>query len=243
MLAAGSGSRLRPLTLLRPKPLCPVGGTSLLDAAITRCAAIVREVAVNARYGVDAIVAAVGDRAHVSDERGYPEELGTGGAVAALAPWLDGRAVLVVNGDTWTTVDLAPLLDGWDGIRVRVLLHGTSTLAPGAGVVGSLVPAADVPTLPATPIGLSNGLWSRAAAEDRLDVLAGEGAFVACDTPADYLAANLAASGGACVVGEGAVVEGEVDRCVLWPGVHVRRGEHLVDAIRCTDRMTVLVRR
>ena len=233
---------MRPLTLLRPKPLCPVGGVSLLELAVARCAALVDDVAVNARYGVDAITGAVGGRVHVSDERGYPEELGTGGAVAALAPWLAGRAVLVVNGDTWTTVDLAPLLSGWDGERVRVLLHATATLDDGAGVVGSLVPAADVPRLPLAPIGLSNGLWARARREGRLEVLAGDGDFVACDTPADYLRANLTASGGASVIGHGAAVEGEVCRCVVWPGARVARGERLVDAIRCTDRMTVLVR-
>ena len=38
-LAAGAGLRLRPLTLLRPKPLCPVGDRTLLDWALESLAA------------------------------------------------------------------------------------------------------------------------------------------------------------------------------------------------------------
>jgi CTP:molybdopterin cytidylyltransferase MocA len=242
VLAAGSGSRLRPLTQLRPKALCPVAGVPLVDHALSRVAALTPDVAVNARYHVPALAEHVRGRAHLSDERDAPEELGTAGAVAALRGWLDGRGALVVNGDTWTTVDLAPLLDGWDGERVRVLLHGTADLRPGAGVVGSLVPAADVARLPVTPLGLSNGLWAPARAQGRLDVLSGDGLFASCDTPRDYLAANLLASGGTSVIGAGAVVDGDIERCVLWEGVTVRRGERLVEAIRCSDAMTVLVR-
>jgi NDP-sugar pyrophosphorylase family protein len=216
--------------------------------AIQRVAALVDDVAVNGRYDVPRLAAHVaaahGGRVHLSDERSYPEELGTGGAVGALRGWLHGRAVLVVNGDTWTDVDLAPLLDGWDGERVRVLVHGPpgTTLASVPGIVGSLVPAADARQLPAVPLGLSNGLWEPARAEGRLDVLAGDGTFVSCDRPRDYLAANLAWSGGASVIGEGAVVDGEVQRCVVWPGARVHPGEVLVDAIRTDTGTTVLVR-
>lgn len=245
MLAAGSGSRLRPLTLLRPKALCPVGREPLLAWALRRVAALGVDVAVNARYFVDQVVAAVADRdVHVSDESAFAEELGTAGAVGALREWLGGRAVLVVNGDTWTDVDLTPLLAGWDGERVRVLVHGdpVRSLAPGAEVVASLVPASDAASMPARPLGLSNGLWWPAQAAGRLDVVAGTGAFVACDTPRDYLRANLVVSGGETVVGEGAVVEGVAERCVLWPGARVRPGEVLVDAIRASPSMTVLVR-
>ena len=213
--------------------------------AIERVSALVEAVAVNARYDVDRLAAHVATHdAHVSDERAYPEELGTGGAVGALRGWLDGRAVLVVNGDTWTDVDLAPLVDGWDGERVRVLVHGPpgTTLDQLPGVVGSLVPASDAARLPAVPLGLSNGLWAPARAEGRLDVLAGDGTFVSCDRPRDYLAANLAWSGGASVIGAGAVVDGEVVRSVVWPGARVRAGELLVDAIRADAGTTVLVR-
>jgi len=225
--------------------MCPVGDRPLVDWALDRVTPHVSALAVNARYDVARLAAHVAARgAHVSDERDHPEELGTGGAVGALRDWLDGRAVLVVNGDTWTDVDLAPLLDSWDGERVRVLVHGPpgTTLGQLPGVVGSLVPASDVLRLPARPLGLSNGLWAPAEDEGRLDVLAGEGTFIPCDRPRDYLAANLAWSGGESVIGEGARVEGDVQRSVVWPGAEVRRGEVLVDAIRTDAGTTVLVR-
>lgn len=241
MLGAGGGTRLRPLTALRPKVLCPVGGVPLLDLALARVRILTSDIAVNARYDVEAITEHVGDRAHVSDERCYPEELGTAGAIGALREWLDGRPAVVVNGDTWTDVDLAPLLDGWDGERVRVLVHD-GTLEPGARVVASIVPAADAAAMPATPLGLSNGLWWPAQAAGRLESVRGSGRFISCDRPSDYLRANLAASGGESVVGAGAVVEGRIERCVVWPGARVFAGEELVDAIRCDARTTVLVR-
>ena len=248
MLGAGAGTRLRPISSLRPKVLCPVAGVPLLDLQLERLAAVVGagppHVAVNARYHVELVEAHVAGRAHVSDERSHPEELGTAGAVAALRDWLDGRPVIVVNGDTWTTVPLEPLVTGWDGERVRVLVHGPpgTPLARGAGVVASIVPAADAARLPVRPLGLSNGLWWPALDAGRVEVLTGDGDLVPCDRPRDYLRANLVASGGASVVGEGAVVDGRIERCVLWPGVQVHRGESLVDAIRCDDRTTVLVR-
>ena len=242
MLGAGAGTRLRPLTNLRPKVLCPVGGVPLIDRNIARVSEVASSVAVNVHHGRDQLEAHLSGRVHLSFEE--PEALGTGGAIGALREWLDGRAALVVNGDTWTDIDLAPLLDGWDGERVRVLVHGPpgTTLRSLPGVVGSLVPAGDVLRLPATPIGLSNGLWAPAEAAGRLEVLAREGPFIPVDRPSDYLAANLLTSGGASVIGAGAVVEGEITRCVLWPGAIVRRGESLVDAIRCEARTTVLVR-
>ena len=56
------------------------------------------------------------------------------------------------------------------------------------------------------------------------------------------MAANLAGSEGAPVIGEGCEVAGTVVRSVLWPGTTVRRGEVLVDAVRADQGVTVLVR-
>jgi NDP-sugar pyrophosphorylase family protein len=240
VLAAGAGSRLAPLTRFRAKPLCPVGDRPLLDHCLDRVASVVSDVAVNAHHHAEQIVRHVGERAHVSVEA--PEALGTAGGVAHLRPWLDGRAALVVNGDTWTSVGLAPLVEGWDGTVVRVLVVGEPELGPGARIVGSLLPAAVVDTLPDEPSGLYEVCWRPALEAGRLEVLGGVGDFVACDTPADYLEANLRSTGGSAVVGAGAVVDGEVVRSVVWPGAVVRRGERLVDAIRIDDRHTVLVR-
>ena len=60
--------------------------------------------------------------------------------------------------------------------------------------------------------------------------------------PEDYLAANLLASGGESVVEEGAIVEGTLDRCVVWSDARVHRNEALSRCIRARDRITVMVR-
>ncbi|RAZ72914.1 phosphocholine cytidylyltransferase family protein [Mesorhizobium atlanticum] len=63
ILAAGMGSRLRPLTDLRPKPLIEVNGTSILHNALRNLAAIgVEEVTIVVGYRKDAIQYACGSR-------------------------------------------------------------------------------------------------------------------------------------------------------------------------------------
>ena len=92
------------------------------------------------------------------------------------------------------------------------------------------------------PSGLWEVSWRALHAAGRLDVVRWDGPCLDCGTPARYLAANLASSAGAPVVGEGCTVDGSVERSVLWPGTVVRRGEALVDAVRAGAGITVLVR-
>lgn len=240
VLAAGAGTRLRPLTRLRPKPLCPVAGLPLVDHGLRRLAPHVGEVAVNVHHGAEAVATHVAGRAHVSHEVG--QALGTAGAVGLLRGWLDGRALLVVNGDVWTPTSLGPLVQGWDGDRLRVAIAAPGELRAGAPVAGALLPAAEVERLEPVVSGLWSTCWQPAMAEGRLETVNLEGAFVDCGTPGDYLRANLLASGGASVVGEGARVRGELERSVVWSGSTVAAGERLVDAIRA-EHLTVLVRR
>src|SRR3954462_11678953 len=116
LLAAGEGTRLRPLTLLRPKPLCPVGNVPLLDLALQRVASVVpvtpSTVAVNAHHLGDLVADWAGDRMHLSVEQ--PVALGTAGAVAGVSTWLEGRDVLVANGDAFFhgTVDMRTFVGG-----------------------------------------------------------------------------------------------------------------------------------
>src|SRR4051812_25001407 len=243
-LAAGAGTRLWPLTRFLPKALCPVANEPLVDLSLARLAAVVGDgplhVAVNAHHHAEQLAEHVAGRAHVAVEE--PEALGTAGAVANLRPWLDGRSVLVVNADTWTSIPLAPLVEGWDGTRVRVLVVGAAVLAPGSRIVASLLPPDVVAALPLRPAGLYEVCWRPLLEEGALDVVGADGPFVACDRPRDYLAANMAASDGESVIGEGADVQGRVIRSVVWPDAVVRPGEVLVDAIRIDERLTVLVR-
>jgi NDP-sugar pyrophosphorylase family protein len=240
VLGAGFGTRLRPLTTLRPKVLCPVGGVALVDHALTRVGAVTDDLAVNVHHGREQMEAHLEGRVHLSIEE--PEPLGTAGALGQLRPWIDGRPVVVVNGDTWCAADLRPLVDGWDGERTRVLLVGGGPLGPRSLPAGALLPGRVVAGLAGEPSGLFETAWLPDERAGRLEVVAYEGPFFDCGTPRRYLAANLAASGGAPVVGEGAVVDGIVERTVVWAGATVYPHEHLIDGIRTETGMTVLVR-
>jgi NDP-sugar pyrophosphorylase family protein len=246
VLAAGEGRRLRPLSLVRPKPLCPVGGVALLDLAIDRARTAVADVAVNVHHGRAMIEEhlATAEGVHVSVEE--HEALGTAGALALLRPWIAGRGVLVLNGDTWAPGDLASVTAGWDHERVRLLVVGADRLwppdRPTSRLAGAFVPWSEVARLDAVPSGLWEASWRAAHAEGRTEVVRWDGPCVDCGTPARYLAANLAVSGGEPVVGDGAVVEGTVERTVVWPGARVAAGEVLVDAVRTDTGVTVLVR-
>ena len=239
VLAAGGGARLRPLTRFLPKALCPVANVPLLDLALDRVRPCAAAVAVNVHHGRAAIERHLDGQAHVSIEE--PEALGTAGALGQLRSWIAGRAVIVVNADTWCPGPLDRLSHGWDGERVRLALAGDDRLRRTSRVAAALMPWAEVAPLAAVPSGLYEVSWRRLAAEDRIDVVPWDGPCLDCGTPARYLAANLAASGGRSVVAPGAVVEGTLVRSVVWDGAVVERSERLVDAIRTPD-VTVLAR-
>ncbi|MGC9667259.1 nucleotidyltransferase family protein [Planosporangium sp. 12N6] len=266
VLAAGEGRRLRPLTEVLPKALCPVGNVPLLDRALARLAGLgltgPDRVAVNACYLGEQVVAAVGDRAHLAVEPGDP--LGTSGGVGNLRGWIDGRGVLVANADAYLAAaaapgrDVAALLDGWDGATVRLLGvpagDRESEFGPYRFAGLSLLPWSRVRSLVAEPADLVRTVWRPAEAAGELTVVPYPGLFLDTGTPGDYLAANLHAAGdgdlvdasatvtgrlAGAVVGARARVEGRVTRGVVWPGGYVGPDEHLVDAVRVGRDLTV----
>ncbi len=114
LLAAGLGTRMRPLTDTRPKPLIPVRGKALIDRLIDpMIAAGVRRFVVNVHYMPDQIEAHLAARAGldlvISDERN--QLLETGGALAKARPLLGDDPVFVVNTDAfWAPESPAPLI-------------------------------------------------------------------------------------------------------------------------------------
>lgn len=111
VLAAGFGTRLRPLTYVRPKPLVPVCGVPLLAYNLALCARHgLTDVVVNAHYLAEQLRPWQGEhegvRVTLSVEE--PEILGTGGGLKKVAGDLAERFV-VVNGDVLSDVDLAAL--------------------------------------------------------------------------------------------------------------------------------------
>ena len=239
VLAAGRGTRLRPLTRLRPKALCPVGNVPLVDLALERVRPAVDAVAVNLHHGRRSLELHLADDVHRSIEAAQP--LGTAGALGHLRWWIDGRGALVVNADAWCPGSLAPFVDGWDGERIRLLIPGGDELRPASSMAGALMPWSDVSALEAEPSGLFEASWRAAHEAGRIEVVRHDGLFVDCGTPRNYLEANLLASGGASVVEVGAVVEGKLDRCVVWSDARVHAAESLSCSIRTHDG-TVLVR-
>jgi NDP-sugar pyrophosphorylase family protein len=242
VLAAGAGTRLRPLTDLRPKALCPVVNRPLVDWALDRVTPYAGRAAVNVHHHRGQLLAHLANRSvHVSVEE--PEALGTAGALGRLREWLAGDAVLLTNADAWSPepAPLASLVAGWDGQRPRLLCvrDGDRGDFGDLRYVGSaLLPWSSVRELPAEPAGLYELSWARLYESGGLDLVVDRGTHVDCGTPADYLRANMIGSGGEPVVGDGAVVEGQVVRSVVWPGARVARNERLVDAIRA-DGLTV----
>ena len=240
VLAAGAGVRMMPLSRLRPKALMPLGRSTLVDQAIARVRQCTPHIIVNVHHGLQAMSEHLEGRVALSIE-GEPG-LGTAGGVARAAAFLDGRAAVVVNADTWSPGDLGPVVDGWDHERVRVVVAGDPALTPRSRIVASMMPWSAVVAVPEGPSGLYEVCWAPLAEAGQLDVVGWDGPVIDCATPRDLLTANLVASRGQSVIGDGALVEGRTIRTVVWPGAHVWPAETLVDAIRTDADVTVLVR-
>lgn len=101
VLAAGLGTRMRPLTVAMPKPLLQIEGRSLLDHAIDRLELVgVESIVVNTHYKAEMIAAHVAGRQRPRVELSHEEELlETGGGVLRALPRL-GETFFVVNSDT-----------------------------------------------------------------------------------------------------------------------------------------------
>jgi NDP-sugar pyrophosphorylase family protein len=240
VLAAGGGRRLRPLSDVRPKALCPVNNVALVDLALERARTVATEIAVNVHHGRELMERHLAGRAHLSVEE--PEALGTAGALGLLRTWIDGRPVLVLSSDVWPRYHLSELVEGWDGARARLLMVAGGDgrgFGPLTYAGAALMPWSAVAGLEPTPSGLYEVSWRSLGATGQLDLVTTAHPFFDCGTPRDYLAANLAASGGSSVIGPGAIVHGEVVRSVVWPGGLVPAGERLVDSIRVGADLTV----
>jgi MurNAc alpha-1-phosphate uridylyltransferase len=118
LLAAGLGSRMRPLTETTPKPLLTLGGRALLDHALDRLAAAgARDIVVNAHWHADKLAAHLATRPTPPATLLRVENtlLDTGGAVlAALAEGLlgaDDAPFYVVNSDSVWLDGPMPTLD------------------------------------------------------------------------------------------------------------------------------------
>jgi MurNAc alpha-1-phosphate uridylyltransferase len=102
IMAAGFGTRMRPLTDDRPKPLVTVRGRTLLDHALDRLvAAGVTMAVINLHYRAQMVKDHLARRHDIEVQYSMEDEiLGTGGGVAKALPMFQGEAFFVLNSDS-----------------------------------------------------------------------------------------------------------------------------------------------
>lgn len=121
VLAAGLGTRMRPLTLTKPKPLIEVAGKPLIDWCLDWLAqAHIQQVVVNTSYMAqmleEYLAARVSPQVHISREE--PQPLETGGGIAKALHLLGDAPFVAMNSDAifsgHTTHPITQLAKRWD---------------------------------------------------------------------------------------------------------------------------------
>lgn len=114
IMAAGIGTRLRPLTDLMPKPMAPI----VNRPALYHILRLLRrhgftQVVINLHHLPEAITEYFGDGSSLGMEITYsfePELLGTAGGVKKNEAFFGGKTFLVISGDALTDIDLTGLV-------------------------------------------------------------------------------------------------------------------------------------
>src|SRR6476469_1437046 len=116
VLAAGLGTRLRPLTDVCAKPALPVAGHALIRRIVRWLAAHdVNDLVVNLHYLPHTITAVLGDGSDLSARVRYsweqPQILGSAGGPRLALDIIGDDTFIIVNGDTLTDLKIGPLTD------------------------------------------------------------------------------------------------------------------------------------
>jgi len=132
VMAAGFGTRMRPLTLSVPKPLVEINSRTLLDYILDHLnASGVRDVVVNAHYLADKICAYASARADMNVGVSVEDEiLDTGGGLFKVIDQFDGEPFIVINGDSfWVNSAhdfqsdlITNMSDAWDDEEMDILI-------------------------------------------------------------------------------------------------------------------------
>lgn len=113
ILAAGLGERMRPLTHSLPKPLLPVGNSTLIELHLQKLkAAGIEEVVINISWLAEKIASHLGNGSHYGLRIQYSYEekpLETAGGINQALPLLGREPFLLINADTWSDYDLKQL--------------------------------------------------------------------------------------------------------------------------------------
>ena len=228
LLTAGLGTRLRPLTNTRAKAAVPVNGEPLVRRIIRWLAGQgVRALVLNLHHRPATIAAVVGDGADLGVAVRYSWEqpvLGSAGGPRHALPLLverDDDHILLVNGDTLTSLDVAALLEHHRATRAAVTMalipnprpdrYGGVQVSPDGWVTGFTRRGAPGPSfhfigvqaargsvfaaLPDnTPSETVGGLYPTLIASNPrcLAAFVSDASFQDIGTPRDYLATSLA---------------------------------------------------
>lgn len=222
IFAAGLGTRMRPLTTTRPKPLVEVAGKPLLDHALEIAdSAGIETIVANVHYLADQLVQHLAPRrVTVSDER--ERVLETGGGLRHALPLLGENPVFTLNSDSvWTGENpLSQLRARWDPERMDALLllvprrnargHAGSgdfilgnegRLARGPGLVYSgaqIIKTEGLAAISEDVFSL-NRLWDRMLSDGRLFGTEHRGGWCDVGDPEGLAAAEAMLAGGADV--------------------------------------------
>jgi len=114
VLAGGEGTRLRPLTSTRPKPLMPVADRPCIDYILRSLVeAGIKKIIIATHHLSDKLIKSIGDGLEYDASIVYSFEetpAGTAGAVKRVEDFIDGTFI-VAMGDIVADVDIAALLD------------------------------------------------------------------------------------------------------------------------------------
>lgn len=126
LLAAGYGTRLKPLTDSIPKPLTLFMGRPILDIVYDQVRAEgIEQVAVNTHHLAMTMqmhiqnLAANRQPIHISYE---PEILGTGGCINPLRDWLEDEDLLIFNGDIVSSIDLSAFIRTYKASKAKAAM-------------------------------------------------------------------------------------------------------------------------
>jgi len=114
ILAAGFGTRLRPLTNYLPKPLFPILNTTVLKNNIIQLLKIgITDISINTHYLKEKIIDYIKTEFDFPINISIEEEkiLGVGGGIGRMKKYFAGDDVLVINGDVLNNFDLKLLTD------------------------------------------------------------------------------------------------------------------------------------